>query len=95
MLDPHTLRVRHSFDASPVLAVALANVNREAEPEIIVGTQDGFLKVYSLAGELLTEWSIGDLHLSESGSLQVRQYEGYAVVAFPVTGGFRVVRVQM
>jgi hypothetical protein len=95
VMDPHTLSVRHSFDAGPVLAVALANVNRDAEPEIIVGTQDGFLKVYSLRGELHTQWSVGDLHLGESGSLQVRQHDGHAVVAFPVTGGFRVIEVRM
>jgi hypothetical protein len=95
VMDPHTLSVRHSFDAGPVLAVALANVNSDAEPEIIVGTQDGFLKVYSMLGELHTQWSVGDLHLGEGGSLQVRQHDGYAVVAFPVTGGFRVVEVRM
>ncbi len=95
VMDPHKLSVRHSFDAGPVLAVALANVNADAEPEIIVGTQDGFLKVYSMLGELHTQWSVGDLHLGESGSLQVRQHDGHAVVAFPVTGGFRVVEVRM
>jgi hypothetical protein len=95
IIDPRSLRVRHSFDAGHVLAVALANVNSDDELEVLVGTQGGFLKVFSQEGRLLGEWSTGDLHLGEAGSLQVQQYDGHAVVAFPVTGGLRVLEVRL
>lgn len=93
VLDPRTLDVAWAFDAGNVLAVAFVDLDNDGALEVLVGTQDGFLKAFERDGSPLMTWSLGDLHLGEGGSLHVHRDGDKHVAAFPVTGGVRVVRL--
>jgi hypothetical protein len=61
--------------------------------EVIVGTQDGYLKAFDLQGEELLKWSAGDFQMAENGAIFTHQDGDQTLVAFAVAGGFRVVAI--
>ena len=72
---------------------ALVDLDGDGSDEVLVGTQDGWLRVYSAALELLFEWSAGDLNAGVNGALFAVKVPGGVRAAFAVSGGFRVIEI--
>lgn len=83
----------HAFDAGHVLGVALADVNDDGIDDILTGTVDGWLRAYALSGEMIFEWSAGDLSLGENGALFAVNIQGRTLVVAAVAGGWRVIEI--
>jgi hypothetical protein len=93
LLDASTLTPIVAIPAGYVTGTALVDLNGDDSDEVIVGTQDGWLRVYSPALELLFEWSAGDLNVGVNGALFAVKVPEGARAAFAVSGGFRVVEI--
>ena len=93
LLAADTLDVLAAIDAGPVLGVAMADLDRDGIDEVLVGTQDGYLKAFDLQGEELLQWSAGDFQMAENGAIFTHQDGDQTLVAFAVAGGFRVVAI--
>jgi hypothetical protein len=93
LLDASTLTPIAAIPAGYVMGTALIDLDDDGTDEVIVGTQDGWLRVYSAALDLLFEWSAGDLNVGVNGALLAVKGPGGARAAFAVSGGFRVVEI--
>ena len=93
LLSAPNLEVRAVIEAGPVLGVAMADINRDGSDEILVGTQDGYLRAFNLQGQKVLEWAVGDFQLAENGAIFAYDDGEKIVVAFAVAGGFRVLAI--
>jgi pimeloyl-ACP methyl ester carboxylesterase len=93
LLDASTLTPIAAIAAGYVLGTALVDLDGDGSDEVVVGTQDGWLRVYSSSLELLFEWSAGDLNVGVNGALFAVETSQGVRVAFAVSGGFRVVEI--
>ncbi|MDP7040526.1 MAG: hypothetical protein QGI45_15315 [Myxococcota bacterium] len=93
LLSAPSLEVRAVIEAGPVLGVAMADINRDGSDEILVGTQDGYLRAFNLQGLKVLEWAAGDFQLAENGAIFAYDDGEKIVVAFAVAGGFRVLAI--
>ncbi len=93
LLDAMSLDVLLALDAGPVLGVALVDLDRDGLHEILVGTQDGWLRAYDQAGAEVLAWSAGDASVGENGALYAVRLEDETVVAVAVAGGWRVLSI--
>ena len=93
LLDASTLTPIAAIAAGYVTGTALVDLDGDDSDEVIVGTQDGWLRVYSSALELLFEWSAGDLNVGVNGALFAVETSQGVRAAFAVSGGFRVVEI--
>jgi len=93
VLDPLTLELDAHFDAGSVLGVALVDLDRDGDTDILTGTQDGWLRGWSTDGTLLFEWSAGDFALGDNGALHAWQDDHETIVAAAVSGGWRVLSI--
>ena len=93
LLDAKTLTPIAAIPAGYVAGLALVDLDGDGSDEVLVGTQDGWLRVYSAALQLLFEWSAGDLNAGVNGALFVVQVPAGARAAVAVSGGFRVIEI--
>jgi hypothetical protein len=93
LLDAKTLTPIAAIPAGYVAGTALVDLDGDGSDEVLVGTQDGWLRVYSAALELLFEWSAGDLNAGVNGALFAVKVPGGVRAAFAVSGGFRVIEI--
>jgi hypothetical protein len=93
LLDASTLTPIAAIPAGYVMGTALVDLDGDDSDEVIVGTQDGWLRVYSPALELLFEWSAGGLSVGVNGALFAVKTSQGARAAFAVSGGFQVVEI--
>ncbi len=75
------------------MGTALVDLDGDGSDEVVVGTQDGRLRVYSSALGLLFERSAGDLNVGVNGALFAVETSQGARAALAVSGGFRVVEI--
>lgn len=93
ILAADAMHALHAFDAGHVLGVALADVNEDGIDDILTGTVDGWLRAYDLSGEMIFEWSAGDLSVGENGALFAVNIQGRTLVVAAVAGGWRVIEI--
>jgi hypothetical protein len=93
LLDAETLTPIAAIPAGYVAGTALVDLDGDGSDEVLVGTQDGWLRVYSAALDRLFEWSAGDLNAGLHGALFAAKVPAGVRVAFAVSGGFRVIEI--